>query len=990
MANTTDLQALTSFILFTDIHRSSSLWERFPERFSRALEAHNAIVEQAVAAHGGGIMKNLGDGYLALFPSASTIVTAMVAIETQIGALPLLPDDTRLRLRQVAHGGHLKRLAVGEGYFGHALNRASRILQVCHPGQVLISDIVRAHLGNLPDGVSISEMGLHHLRDLEEPERLYQLDHPGFELHEFPALPTLDYRPNNLVHQPNTFVGREREMRELRALLADKKQRLITVTAPGGYGKSRLATQLCANMLDCFESGVFEVLLAPVGDAERIVPTTASALGFQFYGRGEPKQQLLDYLRQKNLLLSFDNYEHVMEGKDLLAEILKNAPKVSILVTSREPLRLSGEMVYALEPLPVGRLEIGSAGVSPVISQQPDTTGTAAPPSIIPALQPDLPESVQLFLDRAMLVKRDFALTPENLALVNQICARLDGVPLAMEMAASWVDSFTPTELLDEFEQQLELTARMDDVPERQRSIRASLDWSYKLLTDEQKQALQASSVFRGGFYFDAAKEVFADKNARKSLSELCDKGWLFARETMGKTRFFPRDAAAHQYAFEKLRETGEYDARVRAHAQYYAGLISREAKRIEGAEQLDAVAVVAVEIENIYEASDSALHRKDAALLTCFAKHLYRYLDIASLWREGLAWYERVFTMQHDIGDKALEAHARLGLSGFLRRMGNYDAAWDVALQAKANAQELEDAELLASALGSMGAVALSRRQLDEAEKLFIEGLQMRRATGDMYSTTSLLNNLALTLRSMRRFDEAEKVHSEGLGIERAEGNLTGAAASLNNLGVLASIQGRYDDAEKLYRESLEMFRLNNDRYGTASALNNLGMIAYGSGRFEEAEELSRESLDIKRDIGNREWIASTLVNLGALLVRRGAHAEARQRLLEVFGIMRDIGMPNEAVWGMLVSASLLANTGSFFDAAVVFAGAERLAQAQSYTLDEGETKLVEDGMVKLRVALAEDELAASQAKGAAMNPDELSDYAASALEKLQATNYC
>ena len=987
-----DEQALTSFILFTDIHRSSSLWERFPERFSRALEAHNAIVENSVAAHGGGIMKNLGDGYLALFSSASSIVAAMVDIEMQIGALPLLPDDTRLRLRQVAHGGPLKRLAVGEGYFGHALNRASRILQVCHPGQVLISDIVRAHLGSMPEGVSLNEMGLHHLRDLEEPEKLYQLDHPGFELHEFPALPTLDYRPNNLVHQPNTFVGREREMRELKALLTEKKQRLITITAPGGYGKSRLATQLCANMLDCFESGVFEVLLAPVGDSERIVPTAAAALGFQFFGRGEPKQQLLDYLRQKNLLLSFDNYEHVMEGKDLLAEILKNAPKVSILVTSREPLRLSGEMVYALEPLPVNIGWVGRADqpgtVGNAITSGAGLVSPAYPGGDVP--QSELPESVQLFLDRAMLVKRDFALTPENLALVNQICARLDGVPLAMEMAASWVDSFTPTELLDEFEQQLELTARMDDVPERQHSIRASLDWSYKLLTDEQKQALQASAVFRGGFYFDAAKEVFADKNARKSLSELCDKGWLFARETMGKTRFFPRDAAAHQYAFEKLRETGEYDARVRAHAQYYAGLISREAKRIEGAEQLDAVAVVAVEIENIYEASDSALHRKDAALLTCFAKHLYRYLDIASLWREGLAWYERVFTMQHDIGDKALEAHARLGLSGFLRRMGNYDAAWDAALKAKADAEEIGDAELLASALGSMGAVALSRRQLDEAEKLFIEGLQMRRAAGDMYGTTSLLNNLALTLRSMRRFDEAEKVHSEGLSIERAEGNLTGAAASLNNLGVLASIQGRYEEAEKLYRESLELFRLNNDRYGTASALNNLGMIAYGSERFEEAEELSRESLEIKRDIGNREWIASTLVNLGALLVRRGEYGEARLRLLEVFGIMREIGLPNDAVWGMLVTASLLANMGSFADAAIVFAGAERLAHAQSYKMDEGETKLVGDGMAKLRAALAEDELAASQAKGAAMNPDELSDYAASALEKLQATDYC
>ncbi len=530
MTKATRSQAQTSFILFTDIYRSSSLWERYPNEFSRALKSHNAIVEQAVKSRGGEVMKNLGDGYIALFGTSSACVEAMVDVENGIGALPPLPDGTQLLLRAVAHGGPLKRLAVGRGYFGHALNRASRIVQVCNPGQAILSEAVRAHLGEIPPGASISELGTHFLRDLEEPEKLYQLDHPGFARREFPPLATLKNRPNNLVYQPNSFIGRERDMNELMRLLLEGNQRLITITAPGGYGKSRLATQLCANMLEDFENGVFEVLLAPVGSHERIVGTAASALGFQFYGKAEPQQQLIDYLREKNMLVSFDNFEHVMEGKELLAEILKNAPKVSILVTSREPLRVQAEKVYPLEPLPigVGRADQPGPVGRPPVGRRPESgeerRGTGPRPTaesqipeaglVSPAYpgdddrQPDLPKSVQLFVDRASLVKHDFALDDENLALANELCAKLEGVPLAIEMSAGWADSFTLAELLAEVAQQLELTARMADVPERQRSIRASLDWSYNLLSDEQASVLRAVSAFKGGFFLEAAEAV--------------------------------------------------------------------------------------------------------------------------------------------------------------------------------------------------------------------------------------------------------------------------------------------------------------------------------------------------------------------------------------------------------------------------------------------------------------------------------------------------
>jgi len=521
----------TAFILFTDIYRSTQLWEKYPKEFGRSLEMHNSVVEDVILSHGGEIMKNLGDGYIAIFDTPAECVRSGVEIQRKIKDIPAFPDGTGILVRVVGHGGTLQPLAAGRGYFGRPLNRASRICQVCQPGQVMLSAAIVGLLDGVPDGSRLIDLGTHRLRDLSQPERLYQLDDPGFALHEFPSLSTLDSCPNNLVYQPNEFIGRAREMAELRELLLGKKQRLVTITAPGGYGKSRLATHLCANMLDCFENGVFEVLLAPVGDADRIVTTTADALGFQFFGRADPQQQLIDYLREKQMLISFDNFEHLLAGKELLNDILQQAPGVSILVTSREPLRLKAEKVYQLEPLPVESDEKGRGEVE------------------------DISDAAALFTDRAILVKQGFALDSENLGLVSEICARLDGVPLAVELAAGWADSFTLREMLEEVSEQLELTARMDDVPKRQRSIRASLDWSYGLLSEEQQRVLRAASTFKGGFFLEAAAAIVPTRSLRRNLTELCDKGWMFTREVLDKTRFFVRDAATHQYALEKLEE---------------------------------------------------------------------------------------------------------------------------------------------------------------------------------------------------------------------------------------------------------------------------------------------------------------------------------------------------------------------------------------------------------------------------------------------------
>ncbi|MCH7471847.1 tetratricopeptide repeat protein [bacterium] len=986
----------TAFILFTDIYRSSHLWEVFPKQYPAVLEQHNRTVEEIVLARSGDIIRNLGDGYAVLFDDAVQCADSAVAIQCAMAgaqALPAFSDGTELQVRVACHGGELRQLAVGRGYFGPPLNRASRICQVCHPGQALVSQKVQVFLDAQPVNTTLIDLGEHRLRDLAEPEHLFQLDHPGFALHEFPPLPTLASRPNNLIEQPNAFIGRAGELAELKEMLVGQAvarlQRLITITAPGGYGKSRLATQLCADLLEEYKHGVFEVLLAPVGDHNRIVGATADALGFQFYGKTDPEEQLIDYLREKELLISFDNFEHVMEGAELISSILKEAPRVQVVVTSREPLRLSVEKVKHLEPLPVG--DKGTAG------------------------EEELPGAVSLFVDRAALVKDDFALTPDNLPTVQGICERLDGVPLAIELAAAWADSYSLDELLSEMNQQLELTARMRDVPERHRSVRASLDWSFGLLSDEQRDILRCLAVFKGGFFIEAAEAVLLDawerrlpgsagfqpaiesrqdagaprpdagkmpalpaKHLRRRLAELCDKSWLFTREVASKTRFFIRDAAAREYAWEKPRQSPDYESAVIAHVRNFAELMEQEGEKLHGPGQLEALNALGLELENIYKALDTALNRlvgrtavpailesrtgpsapptgpsappEAESLLLPFVKYLYRYLDIVSRFLEALGWYERLVESAERTGNRSLQILARLGYGGALLRLSRYDEAIEASTLAKRLAEEEGDRESIALALNNLGLVAYSQGRYDEQKELHAESLAISREIGDRYGIASSLNNLGLVAQDQGRYEEAMRLHEESLAIRREIGDRYGTAGSLNNVGLVAGSQGRCEDAKKLYGEALVINRELGNQLWISFNLGNLGLVAHDQGRYDEAKKLHEESLTIEREIGDRIGIAMSLMNLGLVAHAQGHHEKAKKLHEESLAICREIGSRKGVAGSMHNIAAVAESQGHFVEAE------QLLRESEAISREIGERDYLSNHLILLaRVTLAQ-----------------------------------
>lgn len=858
------------FVVLTDIAGSSRLAETYPHEYSACLERHNTLIERVVVARGGEVYKHTGDGYIALFETASACVEAVLDLGTAFAAFPLLGGTEPFLVRIALHGGELRES--GGEYHGPVLNRASRICQVISSGQAVLSAAVRAVLGGrLPAGATLTDLGEHHLRDLAEPEHLYQLDHPDFAQHEFPPLATLNNRPNNLLRQPNHFIGRETELAELTGLLSHDTT-LLTLVAPGGYGKSRLAVQLCAHLLHSFEHGAYVAYLAPLRGVTDVPHGIAGALSFQFTTGRTPEQQLCDYLRAKELLLCLDNFEHVIGASPLIAELLRAAPRLKVVITSREPLRMESERIYRLEPLPIAAAK----------SEQ-------------------YSDAERLFADRAALVNSSFALTADNALLVKQICRQLSGIPLAIELAGAWMDGFTLCEMKDQLSSALELEARTSDTPARHHSLRASLGWSWNLL-GAQKDVLMRISVFRGGFFSDAGGAVLGltGMALRSALLKLCDKSWLYTREIAGQMRFYLRDMLALEYAREKLEETRlsedslEQQAR-NAHAAYFIALLAKEGPRLRGDGtddgQMDALRRLKLEMQNILQAFDTALQSDALDWLLPLAEHLWRYFEMTSRLMELRERYGLLLEASQRLGSLELELHARLRLSIAAERTGSFAEAEQQASAAEALAVSLNLPKFQAAALQLAGQTHWQRGTYAEAHRLLSEAAQIFASVGDRYGEAGALHLLALVDQSQCSYISARERYGRALAIRRELGDRHGAAGTLNNLGMVERNQGNYSAASELYLQALEINRATGNRLWEANNLNNLANMEYDLGQHGSAAEMLIQARTIYRELGNRHGEAYASHGLGTIEYDLGNYSTAHEQYMHALEIERVLG---------------------------------------------------------------------------------------------------
>ena len=702
-----ELPSGTVTFLFTDLKGSTRLWEEYPQAMKPALGLHDEILNRAVELTGGRVVKATGDGIHAAFPTAQAAVEAAMSAQLALAEGPWGPMGP-LQVRMGLHTG------VGEqrdgDYFGSELNRAARIMGAANPGQVLCSqttaDLVR---DTLPVGVGLIELGRHALRDLQRPEFLSQLTHPDLP-RDFPPLLTVDAYPGNLPRQVTTFVGREQDVETISRLVAERP--LVTLTGVGGVGKTRLAVQVAAEVIPEFDDGAWLCELGPVADPDAAWETLASVFGVRPSVGPSFEEAVLEYLQHKRSLLVLDNCEHLLgRVANMVSKIAQRCPRISVLATSREGLAIAGEQIVAVPSLGLPPLD---AGDELLIRS----------------------ESVRLFCDRAHDAKNDFALTDRNKASIAQLCRRLDGIPLAIELAAARVRSLPPEVLVERLDQRFRLLTRGSRAAiERHQTLRNTIDWSYDLLSDAERGALNRLSVFAGGCDLSAGEAILAggDLEATDLLSQLVDKSLVLV-ESDGSTRYRLLETI-RQYAQERLEASGETEMVRGLHLAYYVALAEDAAPYLRSRDQLARAAALAPDMDNLRAALDYAIE----ACLPNPALRLVAALAVSGLpiGVTAMGWADAAQSIPGADTDELFPlvvAHAAVNAA----IQGDFEHAGRLVASAEQIQAALGTHHLYLYA--AEGALALFRGNHDEARHHAELWLEQARATGDPFEISSAL----------------------------------------------------------------------------------------------------------------------------------------------------------------------------------------------------------------------------------------------------------
>jgi predicted ATPase len=777
-----DLPTGTVTFLFTDVEGSTKLLHELGAKaYAEALAEHRRILREAFRAHSGIEIDTQGDAFFVAFPTAPGALRAAAAALEGLGPGPI-------RIRQGLHTGtpHVAE----EGYVGVDVHRAARIAACGHGGQVLVSAATAALLGT--DG--LRDLGEHRLKDLSAPERIYQLGEEGF-----PPLRSLHH--TNLPIPSTPFLGRQKELMEVLGLLSQEDVRLLTLTGPGGTGKTRLALQAAAELGTLYPNGIWWVPLAPLRDPKLVLEAAAQTLG--------SKNHLAEYIADRSLLLLFDNFEQVIDAAADIAGLLAVCPNLHLLMTSREPLHLSGEQEYPV-------------------------------PTLVHS------EGVGFFLTRARAVKPDFA--PDD--AVSDICRRLDELPLALELAAARVKALSPAQILERLEQRLPLlTGGARDLPERQRTLRAAIGWSYELLTPEEQRPFGRLAVFRGGCTLEAAEDI-ADANL-DTLQSLIDKSLL--RHVDDRFRMLE---TIREYAAERLEASGEAEEPRRRHADHFLAL-AEEAEPSLFADSKEWLDRLAREHDNFRAALDRLEASGQTWLALRLAGALSRFWYMKGQSSEGRRRLDNLLAA--DERPTAARAKALNGAARLALRAGDLAAVRRLAEEGLALHRKLGDAWGTADSRYLLGAGAADQRDFAGARHIFEESVQVFRELGDEHYALLATRALAWMCSELGEDDRYRSLHEDNLRRARTLGNGRMAARSLTSLAGIALRERRVPDALSMLKEAYRLDRDGGYVGDIVLDLYDFAQLLAAEGRAETAARLLSRGEKLREEIGEglESWAA-------------------------------------------------------------------------------------------------------------------------------------
>jgi predicted ATPase/class 3 adenylate cyclase/Tfp pilus assembly protein PilF len=876
----------TVTFLYTDIEGSTKRWEQHPAIMKAAVERHDALLREAIAAGGGYVFRTMGDAFCASFPTAKQALTAAVAAQFALFAEPWREEIAPLRVRMALHSGTGE---VRDGdYIGRPLNRVARLLAVGSGGQILISRTTHELVGEaLPADVVLRDLGEHRLKDLQQPERIFEVVAAGLPV-DYPPLKTLDCRPNNLPARQSSLIGREDEMVAAQRLLLKDNAGLLTLTGPGGVGKTRLALQLAAEVIEEFQDGTYLVDLTPVQDRALVPSAIAQALGVREVARQPIIESLREHLRDKQMLLVLDNFEHVVQAAGLVAQLLTGAPRLRILATSRAALRIRGEQELALPPL-----------------RLPDTrrARSTQPASSLNDLARNA--SVALFVERAQLAKPDFELTAQNASAVAQICVRLDGLPLAIELAAARIRLLPPQAMLERLEKRLRLlTSGARDLPAHQQTMRDAIAWSYELLSPEEQKLFYCVSVFAGGCALEAVEAV-CNADGRLNLdtldgmAALVDKSLLLEAESQGEARFSMLETI-REFGLERLEASGEAESIQRQYVSYFLQLALKGGRRwaYQPIEQTAWVESLNTEQSNLRAAIEWSLRNDtEAALRFCNS------LSWPWIWRGNISemsnWLERALALP-DASSKPEYAPIVLA-AGVLATFGsNYAMARSRIEQALSLLDSSADRDLINDGLGFLvmvvsmqgaGSGAAADITSQAVERLNANA----REAGDAISLVSALTGLGIAYYFRGEYKASRDALEGALAEYRVLGKDAYAPRIMTLLADLYRIEGDHAAAGPLYEEALVVLREVGVRNEVSSILHGLGYVALAGGDSLRAKALFEESLSADLELEDRGGIIEAVAGLAAV-AREEGHPE---RAIRLYGAAKALWDANRmAMW--------------------------------------------------------------------------------------------
>jgi predicted ATPase/class 3 adenylate cyclase/DNA-binding CsgD family transcriptional regulator len=1024
----------TVTFMLTDVEGSTQRWVAEPAAMKTAMSALDRIIGDTIRKHGGARPLEQGEGgsAVAAFARASDAVDA--AVDLQLALQDQASGMDSLRVRIGLHSGEAELRGNGI-YAGVALSRCARIRSAAHGGQVILSgatyDLVLDHL---PEAVSLKDLGPHMLKDLRRPERIYQVCHADLA-NDFPALRSLNSLPNNLPRQMTSFIGREDEIVGIKRLLRDS--RLVTVTGSGGCGKSRLALQVAAEVLEDQADGAWWVELASVGDPGLVPNAVAAALSIREVHSQQLSKTLSNHLSQSRALLVLDNCEHLVAAcADLTGTLLRACPALTILTTSREPLGLDSETSLRVRSLSL-----------PGAENEPTDSLVRS-------------EAVRLFIDRARQNRPDFRLTETNAAAVTQICTRLDGIPLAIELAAARVRVLTPQQIVKGLTDRFRLlTGSSRTAAPRQQTLQASVDWSYEALSDAERTVLTRVSVFAGGFSMEAAEAVAATEGLESYevldlISKLVDRSLILMDEAGVGGRYRLLETI-RQYASAKLAAAGGADAARTRHRDYYLGLAELVEPLLTGSEQEARLAELDLETENFRSAMEWCRETADTIELQRLTAALSLYWlflghlaegesrlraalesgsDAAPALRAKVMWglaYICVFTndvetieklsteclnIAADLADRRLEARSLLALGWPALLVGVGSDPRELFERSAELAREIDDSFCLEESLQGLGLTHNFRGDPRVARSALEECLVVARRSGNRWSERQARTWLGLTAVLQGELREARSLLDVAINESRAADDQYILSMALYLQGWTQGLMGDYDDANKSLEDCLEASRASGNVFGVALAAMEWGWLKQALGESEAAAPLEEEAqmllpalasigyeyqnlslmararlargeIGVARDLLESidqsamppsQWIRPRFTYAMAKLHwHEGAYEDAEREAHEALVLQRQISDKVGIVDSLELLGAVASSLESFEEASRLIGAAAAVRSSSGYVRVPLETPGHEAILDRARAALGSDGLARAQAEGAAMSLDDAIAYA-------------